>query len=312
MSRILVIESSARQQGSVSRELTQQFIANWQAAHPADQVQVRDLAAEPVPHLDATLLGGWMTPSEQQNDAEKAALARSNQLTDELLAADVLVLAAPMYNFAIPSTLKAWLDHVLRAGVTFKYTETGPQGLLTGKRAFVLTARGGIYAGSALDHQEPYLRQVLAFIGIHDVQFIHAEGLNMGAEFSEKGLAQAKANLEGLRGQALSVIAQNIDALLVGPTSDLPEAVRLDMAYAASSQIIDAASPFAMDDLCIAARGLCDLLDAAPRTGGFDWRISTVHAQAMKLLLALPCEAVEPRQRDERDQCGGEAAQHGG
>lgn len=195
MSRILVIESSARQQGSVSRELTQQFIANWQAAHPADQVQVRDLAVEPVPHLDATLLGGWMTPSEQQNDAEKAALARSNQLTDELLAADVLVLAAPMYNFAIPSTLKAWLDHVLRAGVTFKYTETGPQGLLTGKRAFVLTARGGIYAGSGLDHQEPYLRQALAFIGIHDVQFIHAEGLNLGAEFSEKGLAQAKARL---------------------------------------------------------------------------------------------------------------------
>lgn len=195
MSRILVIESSARQQGSVSRELTQQFIANWQAAHPADQVQVRDLAAEPVPHLDATLLGGWMTPSEQQSDAEKAALARSNQLTDELLAADVLVLAAPMYNFAIPSTLKAWLDHVLRAGVTFKYTETGPQGLLIGKRAFVLTARGGIYAGSGLDHQEPYLRQALAFIGIHDVQFIHAEGLNLGAEFSEKGLAQAKAKL---------------------------------------------------------------------------------------------------------------------
>lgn len=195
MSRVLVIESSARQQGSVSRELTQQFIANWQAAHPADQIQIRDLAAELVPHLDATLLGGWMTPSEQQTEAEKAALALSNQLTDELLAADVLVLAAPMYNFAIPSTLKAWLDHVLRAGVTFKYTETGPQGLLTGKRAFVLTARGGIYAGSGLDHQEPYLRQALAFIGIHDVQFIHAEGLNLGAEFSEKGLAQAKAKL---------------------------------------------------------------------------------------------------------------------
>lgn len=195
MSRVLVIESSARQQGSVSRDLTQQFIANWQAAHPSDQVQVRDLAIDPVPHLDATLLGGWMTPSEQQSEAEKAALARSNQLTDELLAADVLVLAAPMYNFAIPSTLKAWLDHVLRAGVTFKYTDTGPQGLLTGKRAFVLTARGGIYAGSGLDHQEPYLRQALAFIGIHDVQFIHAEGLNMGAEFSEKGLAQAKAKL---------------------------------------------------------------------------------------------------------------------
>lgn len=195
MSQILVIESSARQQDSVSRALTAQFIAQWQAAHPADTIQVRDLARDPVPHLDSTLLGGWMTPGEQQSEAEKAALARSNVLTQELLAADVLVLAAPMYNFAIPSTLKAWLDHVLRAGMTFKYTETGPQGLLTGKRAFVLTARGGVYAGSPLDHQEPYLRQALAFIGIHEVEFIHAEGLNMGGEFQEKGLARAKAQL---------------------------------------------------------------------------------------------------------------------
>lgn len=116
-------------------------------------------------------------------------------------------------------------------------------------------------------------------------------GLSVGA-----ALAQAKANLDGLKDQALSVIAQNIDALLTPPAVDLPEAVRLDMAYAASSQIIDAASPFAMDDLCIAAKGLCDLLDAAPRGGGFDWRISTVHAQAMKLLLALPGDATEARE----------------
>ncbi len=108
---------------------------------------------------------------------------------------DVLVMAAPMYNFAIPSTLKAWLDHVLRAGVTFKYTETGPQGLLSGKRAYVLTARGGIYAGSTADHQEPYLRQVMGFIGIHDVTFIHAEGMNLGGDFQEKGLNQANAKL---------------------------------------------------------------------------------------------------------------------
>ena len=116
-------------------------------------------------------------------------------------------------------------------------------------------------------------------------------GLSVGA-----ALAQAKANLDGLKDQALSVIAQNIDALLAPPAADLPEAIRLDMAYAASSQIIDAASPFAMDDLCIAAKGLCDLLDAAPRGGGFDWRISTVHAQAMKLLLALPGDATEARE----------------
>ncbi|MDO9640636.1 MAG: FMN-dependent NADH-azoreductase [Pseudotabrizicola sp.] len=195
MANVLVIESSARQQGSVSRQLTAQFIANWSAANPADQIKVRDLAVDQVPHLDANLLGGWMTPAGQQSEAEQAALALSNLLTDELLAADVLVLAAPMYNFAIPSTLKAWLDHVLRAGVTFKYSETGPQGLLSGKRAFVLTARGGIYAGGTQDHQEPYLRQALAFVGIHDVSFIHAEGLNLGGDFMEKGLNQAKAQL---------------------------------------------------------------------------------------------------------------------
>ncbi len=195
MAQVLVIESSARHQGSVSRQLTEQFIARWQAAHPADRIKIRDLAVDQVPHLDANLLGGWMTPAEQQSDAEKVALALSNALTDEVLAADVLVLAAPMYNFGIPSTLKAWLDHVLRAGVTFKYTENGPQGLLSGKRAFVLTARGGIYAGSSMDHQEPYLRQAMAFIGIHDVAFIHAEGLNLGGEHLEKGLARARAQL---------------------------------------------------------------------------------------------------------------------
>lgn len=192
MSRLLVVESSARQQGSISRQLTAEFLQRWQASHPADQIVQRDLASTVLPHLDTDLLGGWMKSAAEQTPAEQAALARSNELTEELLAADVLVLAAPMYNFGIPSTLKAWLDHVLRAGVTFKYTETGPQGLLSGKRAIVLTARGGVYAGGPLDHQEPYLRQALAFIGIHDVQFIHAEGLNMGEEFQQRGLATAR------------------------------------------------------------------------------------------------------------------------
>ncbi|SQH32471.1 FMN-dependent NADH-azoreductase [Pseudomonas mucidolens] len=195
MSNVLIIESSARQQDSISRQLTEQFISQWRAAHPTDQITLRDVAVNPVPHLDADLLGGWMKPAEQRNAREQASLERSNELTAELLAADVLVMAAPMYNFAIPSTLKAWLDHVLRAGVTFKYTATGPQGLLTGKRAFVLTARGGLHAGASSDHQEPYLRQVMGFIGIHDVAFIHAEGVNLGGDFQEKGLNHAKALL---------------------------------------------------------------------------------------------------------------------
>ena len=195
MSNVLIIESSARQQDSISRQLTRQFISHWQAAHPADRITLRDVALNPVPHLDANLLGGWMKSAEQRNDDEQVSLDRSDELTDELLAADVLVMAAPMYNFSIPSTLKAWLDHVLRAGVTFKYTATGPQGLLTGKRAIVLTARGGIHAGATSDHQEPYLRQVMAFIGIHDVTFIHAEGVNLGAQFQEKGVNHARALL---------------------------------------------------------------------------------------------------------------------
>ena len=195
MSRVLVIESSARQQDSISRQLTRDFVSQWQAANPTDPITLRDLAVNPVPHLDANLLGGWMKPEDQRNGDELQALARSNELTDEVLAADVLVLAAPMYNFTIPSTLKAWLDHVLRAGITFKYTETGPQGLLTGKKAYILTARGGIHAGASSDHQEPYLRQVMGFIGIHDVTFIHAEGMNLGGDFQEKGLNQANAKL---------------------------------------------------------------------------------------------------------------------
>ena len=195
MSKVLVIESSVRHEGSVSRQLSGEFVAQWQKAHPQDQVTIRDLAREPVPHLDADLLGGWMKPAEQQSAAEQAALARSNLLTGELLAADVLVLAAPMYNFGIPSTLKSWLDHVLRAGVTFRYTAEGPQGLLQGKRAVVLTARGGVYAGGAFDQQEPYLRQALGFIGITEVAFIHAEGLNMGGDAAEHGLAKARAQL---------------------------------------------------------------------------------------------------------------------
>jgi FMN-dependent NADH-azoreductase len=198
MSRVLIIESSARLQGSVSRQLTQAFISQWDRAHPEDEVVVRDVAEHVLPHLDASLLGAWTKPEAEHDVAEREALQRSNLLTDELLAADVLVLAAPMYNFTIPSTLKAWLDHVLRAGVTFKYTATGPQGLLEGKRAIVLTSRGGVHAGGASDHQEPYLRQVLAFIGIHDVTFVHAEGLNMGGEVAERGLSQAMAALAAL------------------------------------------------------------------------------------------------------------------
>lgn len=195
MSQLLVIESSARHEGSISRQLTQDFIAQWQAQQPQAHVVVRDVAKHPLPHLDGDLLAGWMLPKAEQTAAQQAAAQRSDQAIEQLLAADVLLLAAPMYNFSIPSTLKAWFDHVLRAGVTFKYTEQGPQGLLSGKRAVVLTARGGVHAGLSSDHQEAYLRQVLGFMGIDDVQFVHAEGLNMGQDSATQGLNKAQQAL---------------------------------------------------------------------------------------------------------------------
>lgn len=199
MSRMLVIESSARQEGSVSRQLTRRLVDAWHARHATDTVVWRDLAAQPVPHLDADLLQAWMQPADQLSTPQQQALQRSDRLIEELLAADVLVIAAPMYNFMIPSTLKAWFDHVLRAGVTFRYGANGPEGLLRGKRAVVLTARGGIYAGGPQDLQEPYLRQLLAFIGIHQVDFVHAEGQSLGQPLQQEGLDKALGQLAALR-----------------------------------------------------------------------------------------------------------------
>ncbi len=198
MAQLLVIDSSIRQQDSVSRQLTERFVACWRERHAADRICRRDLAAEPPPHLDGVLLGAWTSPAAQHGRVEREALQRANALTDELLAADVLVLAVPMYNFSIPGTLKAWFDHVLRAGVTFRYGENGPQGLLHGKRAFVLCTRGGIYAGGNQDFQEPYLRQLLAFVGIHDVTVILAEGLNLGEAFMARGIQAAQQRIAEL------------------------------------------------------------------------------------------------------------------
>ncbi|WP_425056450.1 FMN-dependent NADH-azoreductase [Pseudomonas abyssi] len=198
MKKILVVQSSARQEGSLSREYANNLVARLQAKYPGSWVVTRDLGAEAVPHLDATLLGGWMKPAEEQTDAEKAASARSDQLIDELLAADVVVIASSMYNFGMTSTLKAWFDHVLRAGRTFKYTEAGPVGLTPDRKVYVVTARGGRYVGSPLDFQTPHVRQLLGFIGITDVEFVNVEGQSMGPEEAAKGRAEADEALAAL------------------------------------------------------------------------------------------------------------------
>jgi len=198
MTKILVLESSANLAASVSRDLTQAFLAGYKAAHPDTVVTTRDLVANSIPHLGVDLIGGFFGKPEELTEAQKEAIALSDTLIGEVEAADIIVIGAPMYNFSIPSTLKAWIDHVLRAGRTFRYTENGPQGLVTGKKVFVVSARGGKYHGTPHDSQTPHLKSFLGFLGMTDVTFIYAEGLAMGPEAAAKAVAEAKAKISTL------------------------------------------------------------------------------------------------------------------
>jgi FMN-dependent NADH-azoreductase len=180
---------SSRLAGEISRSLAQASGA---------RVVVRDLAREPVPHLTAERFAAFGKPAADRTVDEQRHVAESDALIDELRRADVLVLGLPMYNFGVPSTLRAYFDHVARAGVTFRYTSDGPEGLLTGKKAYVVATRGGQYAGTTADLQSAYVRQFLAFIGIRDVEFIYAEGLALGAEQRERAIAAAEERIEAL------------------------------------------------------------------------------------------------------------------
>jgi len=179
---LLHIDSSVLGEHSASRALSAAIVARLRAEEPSLHVAYRDLAAQSLPHFTPML-------------AESDPCARRNaELLDEFLAADVVVIGAPMYNFTIPSQLKAWIDRVLSAGKTFRYTENGPEGLAGGKRVIIASARGGVYsegAAKTLDFQETYLRHVFGFMGIHDVEFVRAEGLNLGAEQREAALRSA-------------------------------------------------------------------------------------------------------------------------
>ena len=160
---------------------------------------MREVAsADPVPHLNGERFGAFIAKPEERTDAQHAVVAYSDALIDELKRADIVVIGLPMYNFGVPSQLKAYFDHIARAGVTFKYTATGPVGLLTGKKVYVFAARGGLYAGSPLDTQTGYVRDFLAFLGMTDVQFVYAEGLAVSPESREAGLAKAAAEIASL------------------------------------------------------------------------------------------------------------------
>ena len=201
MAKVLHINSSVRNSGSLSRQLSGEFIAKWQAGQPADVIVERDLAANPVPHLSEEMMGAFFTPAEQRSPQAAELVKVSDQLVDELLAADVIVLAAPMYNFSVSSTLKAWIDHIARAGRTFQYTANGPVGLATGKKVYIFTASGGVYSegpAAAYDHLSTYLRAVLGFIGITDITFIHAEGVALGEAAVAATMSKSRAAIADL------------------------------------------------------------------------------------------------------------------
>lgn len=198
MSKVLVLKSSILAGDSQSNQMADYFVDQWQAAHPGDAITVRDLAAEPIPVLDGERVGALRPSETPLTPRQQEALTLSDTLVDELQSHDIIVINAPMYNFNIPTQLKNYFDFIARAGVTFRYTEQGPEGLVKGKRALVLTSRGGIHKETQSDLVAPYLKLILGFIGINDVEFVFAEGIGYGPDIAQKALQDAKAQITQL------------------------------------------------------------------------------------------------------------------
>jgi FMN-dependent NADH-azoreductase len=198
MATLLQINSSLFSADGQSSQLANAFVELWLADKPDTQVLLRDLAVNPIPHLDAQRVAAFFSQPDARTADQLDYVAESDALINELKQANVIVIGLPMYNFGIPSTLKAYFDQIARAGVTFRYTENGPEGLLSGKKVFIFAARGGQYAGTALDTQTTYVRDFLQFLGLDDVEFVYAEGLNMGEQTREQALADAKQRLAEL------------------------------------------------------------------------------------------------------------------
>lgn len=188
---LLQINASLFSDAGVSSTLANQFVAGWKDGHPGAMVISRDLAKEPVPHLTAERFQAFITPVEKRDANQRAEVAYSDALIEEVKRADTIVLGVPMYNFDVPSTLKAYFDHIARAGVTFRYTANGPEGLLKGKTVYVFASRGGMYAGKPFDTQTGYLKNFLGLLGITDVRFVYAEGIAISAESKQAALANA-------------------------------------------------------------------------------------------------------------------------
>jgi FMN-dependent NADH-azoreductase len=196
MTTLLYVRTSLYGGQGQSSQLAERFIADWQMRNPGGHVIVRDLAADPVPHLTAERFQAFSTARADRTPEQQAVVNYSDALIDELRSADTIVLGVPMYNFSVPSTLRAYFDHIARAGVTFRYTSAGPEGLLSGRRAYVFVTRGGVYPEGA-DTQTAYLRQFLRFIGL-EPEFVFAEGLGLGEESRRRSLVGARERIASL------------------------------------------------------------------------------------------------------------------
>jgi FMN-dependent NADH-azoreductase len=208
MRTALIVTSSANGEASVSSRLAATLAGRLREADPATRIVLRDVGADPLPHLTAETVAA--IKGEPKTGAELAARALSDALVAELAEADILVIASPMYNFGMSSTLKAWFDHVLRAGLTFRYTADGPEGLMGAKKAVVIESRAGFYSegpAAAMDAQEPHIRILLGFIGIEDVTYVRAEKLAFGPEAAEAAIAEAAEALGLFAGETLKLAA---------------------------------------------------------------------------------------------------------
>lgn len=207
MKTLLQLNSSIFSAGGQSTQLADVFVSTWRSSHPNGKVVLRDLARDPMPHLDGERFQAFLAKPEDRTPSQKAAADLSDALIDEIKRADVVVIGLPMYNFGTPSTLKAYFDHIARAGLTFRYTDQGAEGLLKGKKAYVFATRGGKYLGTPGEHQTVFIKQFLNFVGIDDIEFIYAEGLAMGDASKEAGLNSARSALKLLQDRELTPIA---------------------------------------------------------------------------------------------------------
>ncbi|HEY3813905.1 MAG TPA: NAD(P)H-dependent oxidoreductase [Caulobacteraceae bacterium] len=204
---ILHIDSSVLADNSVTRALSARLTETLTAAYPGVSVTYRDLAADPLDHLSGHVLAARFGAEVARTPAQAEDLARSERALDDFLAADVVVIGAPMYNFAIPSQLKAWIDRIAVAGRTFRYTESGVEGLAAGRKVIVVSSRGGVYSAGAMadfDFQEAYLKRLFGFLGVTDIEFVRAEGVNLGPDQKAQAVAAAQADIDG---RALRVAA---------------------------------------------------------------------------------------------------------